>query len=286
MRILVTGGHGFIGTPAVAALRAAGHEVIAPRSGEADILNPDDRARIVSEARADTLLHLAWQTTHGAFWTAQDNPDWRDASTDLLETFLDAGGTRAVLAGSCAEYDWTTGAATLPETAPCNPATLYGECKLATWQHCEKRIAQGASIAWGRLFFLMGRNETPTRFMPAIVQPLLAGGNAPMSDGAGLRDFMHADDAGGAFAALALSDATGPVNIASGHPQTLVEIARMAHALIGTGTLEVGALPARAGEPDALVADVSRLRNEVGFTPQHTTMSAIKDCIAFWRAQA
>ncbi len=284
MRVLVTGGHGFIGAPAAHALRMAGHEVFAYRHAEFDLLDRDDRSKLIDTIRPDTLLHFAWQTKHGVFWTAKDNPDWRDASSDLLNRFFDAGGNRAVLVGSCAEYDWTTGAKTLPETASCAPATLYGQCKLDLWLQCESMINEGASISWGRLFFLMGRNETPTRFVPAIIRPLLEGNPAPMSDGEGIRDFMHASDAGAAFAALAASSVTGAVNIASGTPVSLASMARKIHQIIGHGDLQVGALPTRDGEPPSLVADISRLQNEVGFSPSFSIDQALEDCIQYWRS--
>ncbi|MGD1933609.1 MAG: NAD-dependent epimerase/dehydratase family protein [Candidatus Phaeomarinobacter sp.] len=283
MQILVIGASGFIGRPMVRALKALGHNIIQPSHASANVLDPAQRASLIRESDADVLVHLAWQTTHGAFWTSPDNTDWRDATIALVQEFLDAGGKRVVLAGSCAEYDWTTNAVTLTENSPCVPATLYGRSKLETFQACSRLIDAGASIAWGRLFFLMGRHETPTRFMPAIIRPLLRGDTAPMSDGSGLRDFMHAEDAGSAFASLTTSNATGAINIASGTPVTLVEVARQAQALIGHGELDIGAIPSREGEPEALVADVTRLHDEVGFSPRYQLKSALEDCISFWR---
>ncbi|MEQ8746018.1 NAD(P)-dependent oxidoreductase [Pyruvatibacter sp.] len=285
MKVLVTGGGGFVGAPTVHSLRALGHDVASHPHAMFNILDSYDRAQLIKKSQADVLVHLAWQTTHGHFWTAPDNAAWRDASNDLLTRFFDAGGKRAVMAGSCAEYDWTAQADPLPETAPCTPATFYGRCKLDTLRHAEQMMQAGASIAWGRLFFLMGPNETATRFIPSIIRPLLAGDTARMGPGTGLRDFLHTADAGAAFAALAGSAATGAINIASGTSLSLAEVALQTKSLIATGTLSIGALPARAGEPHALVADVTRLRDEVGFKPRHTLISALEDCIDYWRRQ-
>lgn len=295
-RVLVTGGNGFIGRHAVQALRAEGLEVVV--SGRTigvengllavngDLLDPDFRKRLIGEARPDILLHLAWQTKHGHFWTAPDNPDWLEAGKDLLDRFLDAGGYRAVLAGSCAEYDWTALSDTpVGEDAPCSPHTLYGQCKLALYRHAEERIGRGASIAWGRLFFLMGPDEAPARFVPSIVTSLLKGEVAKMSAGTQIRDFMHSADAGRAFAALSLGAAIGAVNVASGEAVTLLEVAREAERLVGRGTLDPGAYPPRSDDPPYLVADVSRLKDEIGFIPDFNWRSALQDCVNWWRSR-
>ena len=115
-RVLVTGGAGFVGRHAVAALAARGFEVhglgrTAPDGAHAfhaaDLLDPAQRRAAVQAASASHLLHLAWITTPGRYWQAPDNLDWTAASLDLVRMFREAGGTRAVVAGTCAEYDWT-----------------------------------------------------------------------------------------------------------------------------------------------------------------------------------
>lgn len=286
MKVLVTGGRGFVGSPTVAALNTLGYEVVAPRRIDYNLLSKTDRQRLLHETRPDALVHLAWQTAHGAFWTAPDNKQWQVASIDLVNRFFDGGGRRAVMAGSCAEYDWTTQAPLLKENAPCNPATLYGRCKLETLESCASLVDAGASIAWGRLFFLLGPAETPTRFVPAIVRPLLAGQTASMGSGTAIRDFMHTHDAGAAFAKLVDSSLTGPINIASGDARSLLDLARITARLAGTGHLDVGALPDRPDEPAILAADVTRLRKELDFASIYTPESAIADCVAYWRREA
>jgi len=285
MKVLITGGHGFVGTPAVAALRAQGHDVIAPHRGEYDLLAETDRKTLLHEHKPDALVHLAWQTTHGAFWTAPDNPQWRDASIDLMNRFFDTGGQRAVMAGSCAEYDWTTGAERLAEDAPCIPSTLYGTCKLETCEHALSMVSSGASIAWGRLFLLLGPRETPTRFIPSIIRPLLAGETAQMGSGSAVRDFMHTDDAGAAFAGLVDTPVTGAINIATGNGHRLRDVAALIKKQIGAGTLDVGALDDRPGDPEYLVADISRLQQELRFQSTQPLETAIADCVAYWQKQ-
>ena len=111
MQILVTGGGGFVGQTTVAALKEAGHNVLIvgrkagtkPLGYTANLLNRAERELMVKKTRADALVHLAWHTCPGNFWDAPDNTDWAHASHELIKHFFDAGGKRAVLAGSCAE---------------------------------------------------------------------------------------------------------------------------------------------------------------------------------------
>ena len=293
MRVLVTGGHGFLGRPTMIALQKAGHNVfvvsrktVSGSSGYmADLLNQSDQKQLVKIAKADVLVHLAWQTNPGKFWTAPDNVDWAKASSRLIESFFEAGGKRAIVAGTCAEYDWSFAERPLAETSPCQPASLYGSCKLDLYRHCERLIARGASIAWGRLFFLFGPREHATRFAPAIIRPLLAGKTAKMSQGTQVRDFLHIDDAGRALAALVDSPSKGAVNIASGIGVSLAEFAKTAQLEIGRGKIDIGAIPIRTEDPPRLVADIRRLRKEVGFQPLFDWRAALRNCIGFWRMQ-
>src|SRR6266566_6416242 len=108
-RVLLTGATGFIGTHAINALLLRGHEVHAVarraqprREGVAwhvaDLLKPETPERLVRQARASHLLHLAWYAVPGAFWNAPENERWLDATLRLLRAFGEAGGRRAVMA--------------------------------------------------------------------------------------------------------------------------------------------------------------------------------------------
>ncbi|MCE9522825.1 MAG: NAD(P)-dependent oxidoreductase, partial [Alphaproteobacteria bacterium] len=68
-RVLVTGATGLIGRNVVKALTAAGHVVTAPSRSQANLLDAADRARMLDTARPQTIVHCAWVTDHGAYWT-------------------------------------------------------------------------------------------------------------------------------------------------------------------------------------------------------------------------
>lgn len=296
MRVLVTGANGLIGPSACSALKSAGYEVMTCGRSEitsgtsdhhviGDLLDHEFRSSLLSNVRPTELIHLAWQTKHGHFWNAPDNPDWRVASIDLLNRFLDLGGTRAVLAGSCAEYDWLNVGVweKLTEAAPCMPATLYGQEKLKLSEYCAILNAQGASIAWGRLFLLCGPRENTARFVPAITRALLSNEEAKMSSGKQVRDFMHIDDAGRAFASILDKDFRGVVNVASGDGSSLLSVATQLQQLIGRGILSPGSIPDRADDPPYLVADTSVLSETIGFTPKYDLISALENCVEWWK---
>ena len=145
----------------------------------------------------------------------------------------------------------------------------------------------GISLAWARLFFIYGPGESPGRFVPAIIRSLLRGEPAPLTAGTQRRDFLHVADLGAALAALAQSSVSGPVNVASGTGVSLLEIAQtIARRLDAEELLEAGALPMRENDPPSLVADVSRLRDEVGWVPSVDLGDGLQESIEWWRARA
>ncbi|MBE69372.1 MAG: NAD-dependent dehydratase [Thalassospira sp.] len=298
MKVLVTGANGLIGPYACQKLISAGHDVITcgrtvPEDGElpgrhvtGDLLDASFRKHLIASERPDGLIHLAWQTKHGHFWNAPDNPDWSEASIDLLDRFHEQGGKRAVLAGSCAEYDWQGIAPgqKLTEDATCNPHTIYGQEKLKLARHCLDLNAKGAAIAWGRLFLLCGPKEAPARFVPAITRALLAGETAKMSSGKQIRDFMHVADASAAFAKLIDHPFTGLINIASGEGHSLLDVAETIKSLIGRGTIAAGSIPDRPDDPPYLVPDTSTLTQTVGFRREFDLQAALENCIEWWQS--
>jgi nucleoside-diphosphate-sugar epimerase len=302
-RVLLTGGSGFIGSRAIAPLLAAGYDVhaLGRRRGDVpdvswhqvDLLDDRATARAVAEVAAERLLHLAWYTEHGRFWTAGENLDWVAASVRLLRSFAEAGGRRAVIAGTCAEYDWAGPVERCSElerdrraATPLRPATLYGTSKHATRLVAEAYAREaGLSLAWGRVFLLYGAGEDERRLVAHVARALLAGEQAQTSDGAQIRDFMHVDDVAAGFVALLSSAVEGPVNIASGEGVAIADVlALIAREAGRPELLRLGALPRRHGEPERLVADATRLRDEVGFRPSVTLEQGIARTVASWRA--
>jgi len=292
-KVLVTGATGFIGRHSLPRLLESGYEVHAvggQRSPEApsrdivwhcaNLLEPGEIASLVGKVRPSHLLHFAWYAVPGKYWTAPENLAWVRATVNLMQVFSDHGGRRAVMAGSCAEYDWKFDYCSELFT-PCRPATLYGACKHGTQVLLDAWSRQaGLSSAWGRIFFLYGPGEYPSRLVPSVINSLLRNEPARCTHGNQVRDFMHVADVAAAFVELLGSDVKGTVNIASGVSAPLKEVIHViADHLNKRDLVRLGAVPAPAGEPDALIADIGRLRDEVGFRPRYGLKQGIAQTI-------
>ncbi len=300
-RVLVTGATGFIGTHAVEHLVAAGHDIHCISRGGGDIPNVnwhradllgDEMAltALVSDIQAESLLHLAWTVAPGKFWNDPENLTWVAASLWLYRAFATAGGRRMVIAGTCAEYDWSAAHASKPldeQSSAATPATLYGQAKKSTHDLLAAAARlDGLSLASGRIFSPYGPREKPGRVVSDVVMNLLRGQTVETTEGTQLRDFMHVSDVAAAFVALLDHDTTGAVNIATGIDLPLSRVLREIAALIGQpDLLRLGARAMAANDPPRLAASVSRLREEVGFVPKYDLISGLADTIEWYRRQ-
>jgi nucleoside-diphosphate-sugar epimerase len=312
-RVLVSGAGGFIGRWSVPALLRSGYEVHAVLSAKAsrdapeqlrgaelhaaDLLDESAAAQLMSRVTPTHLLHFAWIATPGLYWNSAENFRWLAASEHLLRCFRAHGGRRAVMAGSCAEYDWSRVEVCDDLLSPLAdeaadghaPAGLspYAACKialqssLAEFGRCERM-----STAWGRIFFQFGPHEHPDRLVPSVICNLLQNREAPCTHGRQVRSFLHVADVGAAFAAVLASDLQGPVNVGSDERIALADLVDRIGRQIGRPDLvRLGARPAAPGEPPILVPDVHRLHREAGWLPSFTLDAALSDTIEWWRGR-
>ncbi len=311
---MVTGASGFIGRRLLPACLRAGHEVHAvssrPIAGDpemspfredvrwhqADLLDPVAVSSLLARVHPELLVHLAWYGEHGRFWTSPENVRWVESSLALVRAFAAAGGRRAVMAGTCAEYYWAAIEPAQPDLplprchelrTPIGSETLYGTCKRAANLVAERFAATAdVELAYGRVFFLYGPDEQPGRLVAQVARSLLAGERVATSDGHQIRDFLHVEDVAEAFAAILDSDVLGAVNVASGEPVTVRDVIESVAAHVGRPELvDWGAHPRAKDDPEVLLADIGRLREEVGFTARVGLLNGLGTTVEWWRRQ-
>lgn len=247
---LVTGATGVIGRPAIRNLLEGGRKVLA--IGQRDTpfedhphlryipLNLHDKAAIDSffeKHRPSHLIHLAWEATPGKFWHSRENFRWVSSSAYLLDKFVSAGGRKAVLAGSCAEYDWRTSPLD-EETSPLLPKTLYSVSKNAYRQMAEV-IAKDIELVWARIFFPYGPGEDPKKLISYIVGEISEGRVPDIQNPERAVDFIHLDDVVKVISALAYKSIKGQINICSGAAYVPHQIALECAQIFGrTGIYE------------------------------------------------
>lgn len=304
--VIVTGGCGFVGRQAIPLLVDRGFDVhvfgraYAPASvaelneryGDrvvchvVDLHDSDRVDPLVRTIKATHLLHLAWYTRHGIFWSSLNNLDWIVSSKLLLDAFIEAGGSRVVGAGTCAEYDWEGGDAALVEgSSRLQPATLYGQSKLA-FRKSLFTVAEHhkVSAAWGRIFFLFGPHEGTQRLVSSACISLLKGLPFAASIGDQVRDFANVEDVAAGFVALLDSSVTGDVNIASGEPRSVASVLATIGSITGRADLiQLGAKPKVPHDPPRIVASVRRLRDEVRVLFPHTLDERLAQTLEWWR---
>ncbi len=300
MKVLLTGATGLVGRHILQTLQERSietHAVARRSAAEAglpatpgvtfhrcDLLGPG-AADLLAAIRPTHLIHAAWTMEPGRVWWDADNLAWVGATLNLARHFSEVGGTRMLVVGTCAEYDWSHPTCIEDET-PLNAATLYGVSKNAT--HLALRAYAGRvglGLCWARLFNMYGPHEDERRLVAGAIAALLAGRPFPSTDGGQLRDFLHVQDIADALVTLAGSSMEGAVNVASGEAVSIARV--LATVADGTGRpdlVRLGALARPANDPDSLLADVSRLRG-TGWRPQRSLEAGVAATIAWWHGQ-
>jgi nucleoside-diphosphate-sugar epimerase len=287
-RVLVTGGTGFIGSALVLRLVAAGDTVLVLhrpnanlqrlepvlariRSASGDLAEPATWCSAVAEFAPERVFHLAWYAEPGRYLThTTENLAHLHAGTTFVREVLALRPRQFVCAGTCFEYDTSTGELLREDATAERPAHIYSACKLAL-KHAALQLAAdaGVPLVWARVFYLFGPHEDPRRLVPSIVERLRRG--EPMqlrSHGRQVRDFLHVDDVAAGLDHAAALGRPGVVNIASGSGITVRDLAqRIAREVGRLELLSFAPDDAPIAEPMSVVGDGARLRG-LGFRPR------------------
>lgn len=294
--LLVTGATGFLGRPCARRLVEQGMSVVGVarkacptrypgdcRVLHVDLLDRTQTRKIIRSTRPTHLLACAWAPSPDRAEDSIDHQAWVEATAALLEDFAEAGGERAVIAGTAAEYDWTIESTLHEATTPLNPPTEFGHAKHDLFQRvCELTQRAKLSVAWARLFWLYGTGEQPSRFVPTATRAVLAGEEITLSGANYERDYLHIDDAADAVARVLLSNHTGPINIASGRSISRRAIVETLENETGRQGLIQWTTPEQE-EPASIVAEVTHLRIGLGFRPTVPLAVGLRRALAWWR---
>lgn len=291
MRILLTGATGFIGRHVLPEISDA-HTILAltrayPSAStpypnvvfaQANLMRADEVRQVMEQFKPDMLIHLAWYVEPGSFWTSPHNVDWLASSLFLIRYFIEQGGKRMVLAGSCAEYDWSASMPLTEGKSAVNPDTLYAACKNSLREISFAYAAQaGVDSLWCRFFWPYGYGEPKGKFLSSIMDAIARGEQAVCRNPNLKRDYIHVQDAARALTQAAFSSMTGELNIGTGEAVSLGELASMAAAAMGhPDMLKLEHTQITALTPETIKASTERLCNELGWVPLHDIAEGIR----------
>ena len=306
MKVLVTGGAGYIGSHMVKLLAASGAEVCviddlstghadAVRGAQfvrGDIADIPNTANLLKKRGIEAVVHFA-----GASLVAESvaNPAKYQArnvgaSLALLEAMRHAGVTRIVFSSTAAVYG-DPQRVPIDETHPTQPVNPYGASKLAV----ERKLTE-CSAAYGlravslRYFNAAGadgglgeRHDPETHLIPRLLKAALQktaisiyGTDYPTRDGTCVRDYVHVADLCTAhlLALERLEPGHECFNLGNGEGFTVMEVVEAARRATGR-RIEIQLSARRAGDPPALVADATKARRVLGWQPQRSALERI-----------
>jgi UDP-glucose 4-epimerase len=308
MRVLVTGGAGYVGSVSVEALVAAGHDVVvlddlSTGHRTADLAGARlvtgsyaDRsavAAILATERIDAVLHCAARSIV-AESIAEPALYYHEnvvGGIALLDAMREAAVNRLVISSTAAVYG-VPDAVPIPESAPLAPINPYGETKrtfeaAAAWYGSAYGL-RSVSLRYFNVAGASARNgevhSPETHLIPNILaaadgdEPVrLFGDDYATPDGTPIRDYLHVEDLAAAHLAALETTASGDrrtdvalvCNLGSGTGASVKEVLAAAERVVGRSIPRTVA-PRRVGDPPALVAAIHRAREVLGWRPERS----------------
>jgi UDP-glucose 4-epimerase len=304
MRILITGGNGYVGRELTRLLYGA-HEVCVAdalrygknrftenerarfRFEKIDITSSAQVSSLVSDFKPETIIHLAAihyipECENNPALTAETNVQ---GTINLL--LAAPARSRFVFASSGAVY-MPDGVPHQEVNAAIQPSDVYGLSKLhgEQWVRYLARERRLSSVVV-RLFNVVGPGETNPHLVPELVAQLKAGRlTIRLGNLSPKRDYIHVQDAARGFMATALNHELAPeetvtVNLGTSHPYSVAEIVRKLRRIAGVKfSLEQDRERVRAVDRPYLAADNALIKRVFGWVPLHTIDEALTD---LWR---
>jgi len=310
MKVLATGGAGYVGSATVRCLINHGHEVwvydnlttghhqsIPPDILiQGDLQNKSNLLQILRSHKIDAVMHFAASISVGesvekpAFYYRNNVVN----SLNLLETMQEAGVKRIIFSSTAAVYEPKSDGP-LQEDSPKGPGSPYAVSK-----YTMERMIEDFSVAYGFGYTLLryfnacgaspdgqfGEDHNPeTHLIPLILKAALGqrdkiyifGDDYDTPDGTCIRDYIHVDDLADAHvrALEAIEPSQGLVyNIGTGEGNSVLEVLRTAEDVVGH-EIPKEIVARRAGDSTQLVAGSEKLRRELNWSPQYDNVRDI-----------
>src|SRR6266550_2444480 len=309
MKILVTGGAGYIGSVVTEELLNDGHEAIVydslhkghrgavdPRAKfvQADLADSETLREVLHRNHIEAVIHLAADSLVGES-VEQPAKYYRNnviAGLNLLDAMRDCRVQKIVFSSTAAVYGEPE-KQSIAETDPTNPTNPYGETKLAFeralgwYEH-----AYGMRYASLRYFNAAGatercgeRHDPETHLFPLVLQTAAGkrgevevyGDDYPTRDGTCIRDYIHVVDLARAhiLALRSLDECSAIYNLGcGGEGYSVQEVIDTARAVTGRN-IPTSVAPRRAGDPAVLIASSEKIRSELGWDPEFQDLGVI-----------
>lgn len=318
MKLLVTGGAGYIGSVVSAQLLDAGHEVVvlddlstghrdAVPSGAAFVQAPVDHASDVLDPTFDAVLHFAAKSLVGESVAEPARYWWNNVvgTLHLLEAMREHGVGRIVFSSTAATYG-RPASSPITEDAPAVPINPYGHTKLAIDHALSGQAAAHGLAAVSLRYFNVGgavgrygeRHRPETHLIPNVLavpagareSVAVFGTDYDTRDGTAVRDYLHVEDLGRAhLLALDWTAMTGSggehriYNLGTGTGYTVREVIAAVRRVTGHPVPAVDH-DRRPGDPPTLVASAGRIAGELGWQAEHSLDRIVSDAWAFTAA--
>lgn len=320
MSVLVTGGAGYIGSHVVRLLQQRDEQVVVvddlsngrtERIGDAPVVQvdlaresaPELLTRAFSEHAVDAVIHFAARKQVGVS-VQQPAMYWQQnvgGGANLLQAMADAGVGKLVFSSSAATYG-APDVDLVREDGPAEPINPYGQTKLVgEWMNRAAGVAWGLRSANLRYFNVAGAgwpdlgDSVVMNLIPIVFTaldegraPVVFGGDYPTPDGSAVRDYVHVHDL--ALAHLAALDGLDRderphdvYNVGTGSGSSVFEVLRVIGEVTGIDTTP-DVRDRRAGDPPALVADVSRIEADLGWKASRDLTDIVTTAWEAWRA--
>ncbi|SMG12148.1 UDP-galactose 4-epimerase [Corynebacterium pollutisoli] len=307
MKLLVTGGAGYVGSVCAQVLLEAGHEVVvvdnfttgnrAAVPADARLVEGDVRdvaAEVLAEGGFDGVIHFAARSLVGE---SMEKPEeyWQHnvvTSLALLDAMRANGVTNLVFSSTAATYGEPE-VVPITEDMPTSPTNPYGASKLAIdYIITSYAQAHGLGATSLRYFNVAGaygqigeNREIETHLIPLVLQVALGhrdrifmfGDDWPTPDGTPVRDYIHIRDLADAHVLALETNEPGThriYNLGSGDGYSVRQVIEMCRQVTGH-PIPAEVAPRRAGDPATLIASSAKIQEELGWNPTRTDLETI-----------